>query len=353
MALLPSGCVDPVLMEASTNLPPEAIDGTEPAVIPDLQMHDPQMEEPTAPRPVRLWRAIQAAVHVMLMPGLICRLSLMPSGPRPWSNFKRWLMLVSRTERPFGCANWPSRMRLQRIIDHHAVVSRIGGIFRPTFKGARLLCVLGAVGADYMLTVDEPAFLLPDGLTAVTLWWNGHPMFWLSMSFGRAEGKEVAFVTGLQGRAGPEVTRYFKTMTKQAHGMRPRDLTIHLVQVICHRLGVERILAVADDSRQHFTVRNGWKPARPTGFRYDEAWLDRGGVAVDADWFELPLVPQFRDPEDIPARKRALYRQRYAMLEQAGVEIDEAIRQHVTEAGPDYDASRFAVDKLVKPGVLD
>jgi uncharacterized protein VirK/YbjX len=48
---------------------------------------------------------------------------------------------------------------------------------------------------------------------------------------------------------------------------------------------------------------------------YDEVWRDRGGVERDDGFFELPVERQVREIEDVPSKKRQMYRQRYAMMD--------------------------------------
>jgi uncharacterized protein VirK/YbjX len=78
-------------------------------------------------------------------------------------------------------------------------------------------------------------------------------------------------------------------------------------------LKAERIMAVSNDHRyiQHPFFRGG---SAPNCVDYDEAWEDRGGTRIDACQFELPMALSSRPVEDVPSRKRGLYRRRNEML---------------------------------------
>jgi uncharacterized protein len=58
---------------------------------------------------------------------------------------------------------------------------------------------------------------------------------------------------------------------------------------------------------------------------YDEIWAERGGAAMNEAWWEIPLIRPERD--DIPAKKRALYRARYAMLDDLDAAMGAAVER--------------------------
>ena len=62
--------------------------------------------------------------------------------------------------------------------------------------------------------------------------------------------------------------------------------------------------------------------------RYNEVWEDRGGTRVAPTHFELPLAGSRRPLEEVPAKKRSMYRRRYEMLDA----IDAAIPADLTTA---------------------
>jgi uncharacterized protein VirK/YbjX len=59
---------------------------------------------------------------------------------------------------------------------------------------------------------------------------------------------------------------------------------------------------------------------------YDEIWEDRGGVPGDDGFFVLPTAFSQRDISDVPAKKRSMYRRRYAMLDQLSTGIGIALK---------------------------
>jgi uncharacterized protein VirK/YbjX len=58
---------------------------------------------------------------------------------------------------------------------------------------------------------------------------------------------------------------------------------------------------------------------------YDAIWEERGAQRIDDATFELPMYAVRRATEDVPARKRSLYRQRYALLDTLAARMEERI----------------------------
>ena len=103
-----------------------------------------------------------------------------------------------------------------------------------------------------------------------------------------------------------------RDVTHAAHGMRPPHLLVHTLRVLAAQWGVARLQGV--DPENH--VKGRWN-LRDSRLRFDyrafwtehEARRDAGG-----NW-TLPLDTALRALEDVPTKRRAMYRRRYAMLE--------------------------------------
>ncbi|WP_214621364.1 DUF535 family protein [Sphingobium nicotianae] len=226
---------------------------------------------------------------------------------------------------PFCCASWSGQDKLDRLVDHFETVRDLGGILSPAHDHVRILCTLDSLGADYSLRIDEANWMSSDGLTVLSLWKGADRLFSITFLFSSANGGLTCLVGGLQGRGGEEMLTLYREMTKEAHGLRPRDLMIELHRMVCYALGVRRIYAVADSARYCRDAYYGAEGRSVTSFNYDAAWIDRGGAQISADWFELPIAPVRRAAEDIPAKKRSLYRQRYEMLDRLADEVRTAV----------------------------
>ena len=291
-----------------------------------------------------------ALVHLWYRrPDLLRDILAIEGLPSKRQHFSRWFDLASRALRPICCISWDADEKIARIMEHYRVATELGGIMAPDWGETRLLSSLPALGPQYSLKIDEAEWMTVDGLTTMSLWYGIDRMFTISFMLGKDGPRTCAYVGGLQGRGEASIREIYREMTKEAKGVRPRDLTIELFRMLCRAMGVSHIYAVSEDARG-WNDRFSDEEKAVASLNYDEAWEERGGQRLNADWFSLPVEPQRRDVQDIPARKRALYRQRYAFLDATERDVTEAVarlvpgraRMEVTSIRPAANAQRSA-----------
>ncbi|MBA2400367.1 MAG: DUF535 family protein [Bradyrhizobium sp.] len=230
---------------------------------------------------------------------------------------------------PYLAANWNVPDRLARIVDHCETVETIGGIvdFPPdqTIDVLRL----NAIDPRYRITLCQARWLLPDGQLILSLWDDIHRIFHIAFCLSSREGKLVAYVGGIQGRTDSysrsendglefDLLERYRHFTKAASGLRPRDFLVETFKVFCQALGVAEIRAVSDSNR---------RPAiAEIKLSYDEIWRERGGSYAGHGFFILPTTASRRADEDIPAKKKAMYRKRYAMMSIVEAELVQELR---------------------------
>jgi uncharacterized protein VirK/YbjX len=162
--------------------------------------------------------------------------------------------------------------------------------------------------------LEQPKWLVREGMLTLSLFCGDHRAYSLAFSLFREAGRIGMFIGGLQGRSTEGALQRYKDLTKDFHGVRPRDLLLDCLRMLVPAFGAERIFAVSDSHRyiRHPYFRGS---ARSDHADYDEVWKDRGGTRVDETKFELPVALLSRPLEDVPSRKRALYRRRAEMLD--------------------------------------
>lgn len=217
---------------------------------------------------------------------------------------------------PFIHARWSAGERLERLVDHCHIVERLGPPFDLLPNQYADIIDLPEIGPNYRLMLDQPRWLFRDGLLALSLWEGGDRLFSLAFLLSTESGGMVAFVGGVQGRRGGNALSQYRAFTKEAEGVRPRDLLIELFRMVCAHLGVSRILCVSNESRHqrapYFTRREDYYD--PVTLDYDAMWGERGAKLRDDGFFDLPVEPRPRSFDTIPVRKRSLYRRRREML---------------------------------------
>ena len=144
------------------------------------------------------------------------------------------------------------------------------------------------------------------------------PIYTLSFTITRwlDEGPEL-FIGGLQGQKGAQDRVGIVQLTRSLHGLRPKALLVFAVQRLAQCWGIDRIRAVADSEHiyRHFRKR------REILTSYDTFWEECKGVRGSDGNYLLPERPTVRQIDELPAKKRAIYRRRYAMLEELGAII--------------------------------
>ena len=107
------------------------------------------------------------------------------------------------------------------------------------------------------------------------------------------------------------------------HGLRPKGLLLFTVQQLAAIWGIEKIRAVSNELNVFRDFRLSKKKVVAD---YDEFWIESGGQ-LDADnLFTMPSRFAPRPITEIKPNKRALYKKRYAMLDELVVTISNSIQ---------------------------
>lgn len=222
--------------------------------------------------------------------------------------------LLSFVRAPYLCAGWSPDERLTRLTVHLATLDRFHPLDFHLAQSINLL-PLPMIGETYHVVIDKPMWFHREGVLTINLFDGDWRLFSLVFALEPVDGGLHALIGGIQGRNFNDALDRYRDLTKAANGLRPRDLLIELFRLVCAQLGVTEILAIADKGRQNRHPYFGKDAMRALPLDYDAIWQDRGGAPVD-DWFyRLPLTGDRRSDADIPAKKRSMYRQRYAMLD--------------------------------------
>ena len=215
---------------------------------------------------------------------------------------------------PYQSTAWNARKRLTRIGEHHSVIDKIGGPLDFSVNDRLVLLDLGEIRPGLSVVVDQPKWFIREGQLTISLFLDDTRLYSLVFSLFNDNGDIATFVGAIQGRDLDGILDEYRTLTKAAHGMRPRDFLIELFRMFCAMLGIKRIFAVADEYRQHRSPYYGKDPDRKLSVNYNEIWQDRGGTRIDSRVWQLDLIVAERDLGTVSAKKRPMYRRRYEML---------------------------------------
>lgn len=226
-------------------------------------------------------------------------------------------VLPAKPQRPYLYRGGSVRQRSRDILDHHYFVQGLPERSRRLLQIYRETPLLSAEGkhGEQLDISCAPCGFDREGELMLMLRFNGTIITRISFSFIHWQGNRTLFIGGLQGPARGEGVDIIRRATRACHGLFPRRLLCEILSelaVVCH---VDGIVAVSEDShvlrqRRYFYRKKGRFVAR-----YSECWSSVGGQVLAGGFYALPVRLPRKAAGDIPARKRAEYRKRNALLD--------------------------------------
>jgi uncharacterized protein VirK/YbjX len=228
--------------------------------------------------------------------------------------------LMASVIHPYLNVDWRFDQKLDAISGHYQLLTRRLGILRFAPHAALILADLADAT---QIRLHKSLLFEHEGELTVSLFKSDQRLYSLTFTLGQIGAELVAYAGGLQGLRSPEAIEIYRSLTHHMHGLRPRDLLVTAFRLLCGSLGVARILAISDSKR---ICSNSYHcPGEQIFSSYDNAWIECGAVPMDDAFFELsPRLTQ-RSAPDIPSRKRAQYRRRYAMVDAIAQQIGDAV----------------------------
>ena len=128
--------------------------------------------------------------------------------------------------------------------------------------------------------IDYSPWLAREGHLTLSLFKGHFRAFTIAFSLFNYPNTEL-FIGGIQGRNDDRILNLYRDLTKEFHGVRPRDLMLELLRLFALRIGAQHIYAVADD---HKISRHAYFGKKGTlGLNYDDVWVERGGIEGRGD----------------------------------------------------------------------
>jgi uncharacterized protein VirK/YbjX len=224
--------------------------------------------------------------------------------------------------RPYVNRHWGLRRRLHEIATHYTLVHSRAPFLDLHNGESRDLTQYQIAGRPLRIVMDRPGWMRGEGQLAINLFY-GRDRIYTAMLHLSGTPRDLQLIVGnLQGDGRDRLTLY-KTLTKAMHGMRPRDLLIHVVRILAGELHCCELLGINDAAhRSAHRLSRGAKVAV-----YDEIWLEHGASSKPGSGF-YSLTPALRKRsiQEIPANKRAMYRRRYQLLDELQVTLRERVR---------------------------
>lgn len=145
-------------------------------------------------------------------------------------------------------------------------------------------------------------------------------MFWIAPN---KAGEWALWIGAMQGPNMENAKDIVKKVTKHCHAYRTKNFILHATQETAKALGLKHIYAVTNYG---YYANNHIRRDRKLKTSFSDFWKESGGrPCADQRFYELPMTEYRKTMEEVPTRKRANYRKRYALLD----EVDAAIASKI------------------------
>lgn len=241
-------------------------------------------------------------------------------------------VLVKALTHPYVHRLWDFNERSCKITSHYRLLTELNLPFLNFSENYYWTCAEFDMGErNFRIVIDRPRWMRSEGEMTISLFMGVDRLYSIAFLIGGARNAPLLLVGAIQGMPKSTSETLYSELTKIFHGARPRDLMVQVLKMVAKNIGCNEVLAISDDFHQ--SVGRGNETVKAS--KYDTIWLEHGGVKGDSGFFVLPSTSSRRADEDIPARKRALYRRRYAFLDMLQAHIqyefsreDRSIQRH-------------------------
>lgn len=156
-----------------------------------------------------------------------------------------------------------------------------------------------------------------EGMLSLIFRWGNNYANLYQMIFWIARDKNDDWSLWIGAMQGPNMENakdVVKKVTKQCHAYRTKNLTLYVTRIFAEVLGLKHIYAV---SNYGYYANNHVRSDRKLKTNFGDFWKESGGhVTEDARFYELPLQEERKNEDEIPTRKRSVYRKRFALMDE-------------------------------------
>jgi hypothetical protein len=222
--------------------------------------------------------------------------------------------LLERHMHRYVNVHWRRRDRLAHLQQHYrfAMAHLPNGLFELVYAtGHASLGALSAKdGSLLTLCLRPPIYKGCEGELCLQLC-DGNEDSLYSIVFTVADETPTIMIGCLQGPRGENARDVVRELTRNLHGMRPKQLMLSLVYAFARHYGIERLVAVSNAA--HPLRCSG----RPLYSDYDAFWEEQHGRRIGGGWYALPPTLAHKSEAEVPSNHRSAFRRREALRREA------------------------------------
>ncbi len=147
-------------------------------------------------------------------------------------------------------------------------------------------------------------------------------MFWINKN---RNNEPALWIGAMQGPNADNAKELVKEATKRAYRYRTKNLILYMTMAVARALQVKHIYAVSNDG---YYAMNHIRYDRKLKTDFGSFWEEVGGnITADERFYEIPLVEVRKTMNEVPTRKRAVYRKRFAFQDDVDAQIAANMRK--------------------------
>lgn len=147
-------------------------------------------------------------------------------------------------------------------------------------------------------------------------------IFWCARD---RDGHDAIWIGAMQGPNMENARDIVKKITKRSFAYRTKNLILYMVQAVARTMGIQAIYAVTNYG---YYANNHMRTDRKLHTKFADFWAEAGGSPTeDRRFYTLPLIEPRKTMEEVPTRKRAVYRKRFAFLDEVDAEIEANVKK--------------------------
>lgn len=159
-----------------------------------------------------------------------------------------------------------------------------------------------------------------EGLMAVVMRLNNQHLYQIMFWLAPDKNQDLSMWIGaMQGPNMENARDIIKDITKRSHRYRTKNLILYMAMAVARNFGCKQIYAVSNEG---YYAMNHVRRDRKLKTDFGAFWEEPGGhLTDDSRFYEVPLVEPRKTMEEVPTRKRAVYRKRFAFQDDVDAQI--------------------------------
>ena len=220
-----------------------------------------------------------------------------------------------------GFLVWPYLNCTNDVVDRFGLIAKHQEVLATRIPWLQLpkdmqqtVASMGHLHDGLHFAIEHAPWFIREGGLNFSLFLDKTRVMTISFSFDTAGSNLFVYVGALQGSATTTQETY-KAIADACCDLRPRDLTFKAFRIYLQTIGVMHLRCVADDFRVMHHPFFGAQKTQIVAMRYDDLWVDQGGVLSQDGYFEMTADMPERPITEVPQNKRGRYKRRLEMFE--------------------------------------